>query len=225
MIDEIEKVPLLQISLPVNFDKWDGSEPILVAYDPVTIDDDECKQIVAFDMEGKEYILDAKNDPDFPVIVAGINERVNNNDKKISQLNKSTLSQHEIQIVHFRLMDDHEPWYKGNAEIYVKTKKIYSGDDWAYIYFDGVNKEKTYYDYNYSWLPKTIYATSSQNIVEILLEIWEQDFGGEDNDDLVEKKYYIYNPGALERNPDTATHNTWFRGDANDADVYINTIH
>jgi len=74
-IDEIENVPLLQISLPVNFEKWDGESTILVAYTPLTIDDIEVEEIYAYDSEGNEHVLDAKTPPDFPVMVVGINER------------------------------------------------------------------------------------------------------------------------------------------------------
>lgn len=147
MIDEIEKVPLLQISLPVNFDKWDGSEPILVAYDPVTIDDDECEQIIAYDMKGKEYILDAQKDPAVPVIVVGINERksyIDNNNQVAKTL--SVQSAKYLKIVDFRLMDDHEPWYKGDAEIYVLADEEGSGNVTTYTSFVHVNKEKLYAD-------------------------------------------------------------------------------
>jgi len=78
-IDEIENVPLLQISLPVNFEKWDGEKPILVAYTPLTIDDMEWEDISAYDSEGNEHVLDAKTPPDFPVMVVGINERCDKN--------------------------------------------------------------------------------------------------------------------------------------------------
>ena len=35
----------------------------------------EWEEIYAYDADLKEYILDAKTEPDYPVIVVGINER------------------------------------------------------------------------------------------------------------------------------------------------------
>ena len=46
----------------------------MVAYNPITIDDMEWKEIEAFDASGKKFKLDAKNEPDYPVIVIGLNE-------------------------------------------------------------------------------------------------------------------------------------------------------
>ena len=73
-ITKIEEIPLLQVALPVNFDDWDGESAILVAYTPLTKDDMEWEEIYAYDANLKEYILDAKTEPDFPVMVVGINE-------------------------------------------------------------------------------------------------------------------------------------------------------
>jgi hypothetical protein len=115
-IGDIEGVPLLQISLPVNFEKWDGDEPILVAYTPLIIDDTEWEEIYAYDSEGNERVLDAKVEPDFPVIVVGINERVDDQGK----LTKNTAVNAEyVKLMHCKLIDDHEPWSSGSPEIYL----------------------------------------------------------------------------------------------------------
>jgi len=136
-IDDIEGVPLLQISLPVNFEKWDSEKPILVAYTPLTIDDIEVEEIYAYDSEGNEYVLDAKMPPDFPVIVVGINERVDPVTKKLyfgkdgASLGKPNpddppdppnpppgTTHIDVILDHVYLQDDGEPWTKGSPEIY-----------------------------------------------------------------------------------------------------------
>ncbi len=80
-MDEIEEVPLLQVALPVGFEAWDSETPILVAYTPLTIYDVDLEVVYAYDHEGNEYEMDAKTPPDYPVIVVGINERVDLIDK------------------------------------------------------------------------------------------------------------------------------------------------
>lgn len=72
---DVENVPKLQVSLPVHFQAWDGVTPIKVAYTPLTIDDIDVQEVLAYDRFGEEYVLDGKTPPEFPVMVVGINER------------------------------------------------------------------------------------------------------------------------------------------------------
>ena len=73
------QMPLLNISVPVNAEKWNTSnfEP-LVVISPSSVVKDETKLTVvkAYDKAGKVHWLDAKKAPDFPVVVVGLNERV-----------------------------------------------------------------------------------------------------------------------------------------------------
>jgi Protein of unknown function (DUF3103) len=72
-----DRLPLLNIAVPVNSDKWntDNFTP-LVAVIPSGVKDKDIKQIKAYDAEGKEFMLDAQKRPDYPVVVIGNNERV-----------------------------------------------------------------------------------------------------------------------------------------------------
>jgi hypothetical protein len=73
-----EQMPLLNISVPVNIEKWDvGSFEPLVVISPSSFIKDETKLTVvkAYDKEGKVHLLDAKKAPNFPVIVVGLSER------------------------------------------------------------------------------------------------------------------------------------------------------
>jgi Protein of unknown function (DUF3103) len=70
-------IPLLNISVPVNIDKWDTEnfEP-LVAVSPYSFKDEkDVTFIKAYDKQGNVHWLDAKKKPDFPVIAVGVNER------------------------------------------------------------------------------------------------------------------------------------------------------
>lgn len=242
MIAQFNSVPLLQVSAPVHFDKWDVDEPLLVAYDPITKDDMEWEEIEAFDTDGKKYKMDAKSAPDFPVIVVGLNERINPTTGKFYSFadtpagghtilakappgggggNGGGGSSYDLRIVHFRLMDDHEPWYKGDAEIYTKTREFDTSESWTTTHFTHVNKEVLYLDENHTWLPKTIYTTGINGRI-VKVKIWEDDWGN--NDDLVEEYYDIVQPGYGTSNPSILDYPRWFYGYTNDADVYIQTF-
>jgi hypothetical protein len=84
-----DRLPLLNIAVPVNSDKWntDNFTP-LVAVIPSGVKDKDIKQIKAYDAEGKEFMLDAQKRPDYPVVVIGNNERVTFSETKGYILNK-----------------------------------------------------------------------------------------------------------------------------------------
>jgi Protein of unknown function (DUF3103) len=72
----VAQMPLLNISVPVNIEKWNtGSfEPLVVVQSNIK-DESKLKLIKAYDKDGKVHWLDAQKAPDFPVIVVGFNER------------------------------------------------------------------------------------------------------------------------------------------------------
>jgi len=125
-IEKIEKIPLLQVALPVNFDDWDGESTILVAYTPLTIDDMEWKEIYAYDADLKEYILDAKTEPDYPVMVVGINERVEYMKNALVQSEERILTKATtVRLSNAEILDSikvgtiQEGWLQGDPEIYM----------------------------------------------------------------------------------------------------------
>lgn len=71
------QIPLLNISVPVNIDKWNTSsfEPLVVVQSNVK-DESKLKYEKAFDKNGNIHWLDAQKAPDFPVIVVGLSERI-----------------------------------------------------------------------------------------------------------------------------------------------------
>ena len=72
------QMPLLNISVPVNIEKWntESFEPLVVV-SPSSFVQNEMKltTVKAYDKNGKVHYLDSKKAPDFPVIVVGLNER------------------------------------------------------------------------------------------------------------------------------------------------------
>jgi len=79
-----KKIPNLQISVPVNCDNWDveNYEP-LVVYLPYDFDDSKERYVLAFDKDGNTHQLSLDKEPELPVIVVGISERIDVNGKKI----------------------------------------------------------------------------------------------------------------------------------------------
>lgn len=190
-----------------------------MAYDPITIDDEKAEKIYGYDSNGKLYVLDAQNEPDFPVIVLGINERVDPVTKQLKSekcLGKPTWT-YETKICSFRLLHDHEPWWKGDPEIYVKAKKYYqSNADFVRTDFTKVNKEKTYLEADYSWLPKNIYSFYSP-VVQIRIEVWEDDSGN--NDDLLEHEWCYPYPDSEASNYGPSGYKEWWYGDHRNANL------
>ena len=84
-----EEIPLLNIAIPVNIEKWDVANfKPLVAVRGVDFDDATTKKIRAYDSDGNIHVLDATIPPDFPVIVVGLNERLISVDKSSADNNK-----------------------------------------------------------------------------------------------------------------------------------------
>ncbi len=79
------ELPLLNVAVPVNIEKWDDqtSTP-LVAYLPEGYDEKTATEITAFDGAGKVHLLDAKTAPTVPVIVISENERTQIEQGKVS---------------------------------------------------------------------------------------------------------------------------------------------
>jgi len=190
---------------------------IVVAYPPLSVDDNVCDKIVAFTLSGDEKELSAKTPPPEPVLL--ISPCEHNGDHSRSNglpLNKSlakATGEYRMTIYHFRLMNDHEPWYSGDAEIYVKL--LYYG--WNRTNCVDINEEKTYWDYNKFLNP----AWFSMPTELYRFEVWEDD--GSSGDDLVEQYWhYPYQDSDKSRYVDTATvWPRWYYGDANDADLYM----
>lgn len=83
-------IPLLNVSVPVNIDKWDTEAfAPLVAVVPSNYDEKTTKKIKAYDQNGDIHWLDSKKEPDFQVVVVGINERTEINTEGNIELKKA----------------------------------------------------------------------------------------------------------------------------------------
>jgi DUF3103 family protein len=141
----VSSLPQLQISIPVGFKDWNEEKYApLVAFVPVDVDDVDLREVEAFDVAGRRHLLDAWIEPDFPVVVVGLNERTDRNgylrpefvrpapggvagestpptssfSPKIA-CNSSTHSSGDQEFLNeIKINNDHEPWTSGSPEIY-----------------------------------------------------------------------------------------------------------
>jgi hypothetical protein len=126
------RFPKLQFCMPVQFDKWNATETILIGFVPLK-EESEIKYIKAYDFRGNIILLDAHEKPEFPVILISLNERIDNEGNVIyyetefdeSQYSfKTSCTTHMINIKQMKVNDLEEPWYKGAAEIAVEVKHM-----------------------------------------------------------------------------------------------------
>lgn len=74
--EAIRKIPLLNIAVPIGIENWkeDSFMPLVVSF-PDIQDESKLDRVKAYNSSGKEVWIDAKNLPEQPIIVIGINER------------------------------------------------------------------------------------------------------------------------------------------------------
>lgn len=134
--DILETNIKFQISMPKHLETWDETNfTPLVAIDPLGIDESETEFIKAFDSEGNIHYLDASSNPLNPVIVIGLNERVNEKgeikyqESNISSTKTSGTYGMNVYLKMIKINNLSEPWYKGDAEICLSIAERREYDD------------------------------------------------------------------------------------------------
>lgn len=95
----LKKYPNLQISIPVNADKWNADSEIpVITYIPFDKKDLDGTPLVGYRANGDTIMLSDKTPPTFPVIVIGLNERGGKYYDEMS-LNNENSNMNKIQIV------------------------------------------------------------------------------------------------------------------------------
>lgn len=73
----LQRFPGLNVSIPIHAEKWNtNSFTPLVAVIPLNFDEKKMKSIRAYDSSGNLHVIDTRNEPNYPVVVVGLNERV-----------------------------------------------------------------------------------------------------------------------------------------------------
>ena len=130
-------VPNLHVAVPAGLEAWDArNEMPLVTYVPEGVDDTTLAEVRAFDAQGVLHLLDAQVAPDQPVVVLGVNERVDaqgelmpfytvDEEGKLAPLavpNGPRYSGSLEKVEKLYIYDDKEPWVKGDPEIWLQVK-------------------------------------------------------------------------------------------------------
>lgn len=142
-------LPPTQLSVPVKFTAWTPTTYApWVGYVPAGVDDEEVTTITAYDTTGGKHLLDASAEPNQPVIILGPDETQISGSTAASSATSSASksvataaapSCYEARLTYTRLWDDHEPWFKGMAEIFLVAKGsgVYYKDEFPYLEMDG----------------------------------------------------------------------------------------
>ncbi|MBZ9751542.1 DUF3103 domain-containing protein [Deinococcus sp. HMF7604] len=118
------QVPNLQVA--VRGAAWDPARTIpWVAVAPEG--GDEYAPVVAYDAQGRAHQLDGRTPPSAPVVVVGVNERVDADGQLLKEAPLPSAAMaaqgcYQVKLVRLDLYDDMEPWTKGKAEIWVAVK-------------------------------------------------------------------------------------------------------
>jgi hypothetical protein len=184
-----------QIAAPLGLDNWDDALP-LVTFVPAH----QSAELVYFDASGARTIRPADEKPIGPVLVIGQSERIGFGSHVLEQTLTPYTTSTAVYLRELVIWDDHEPWTKGDPEIYMKCM----GD----IRFDlpDVNEEGERYNFN-----KFIaYLTDAQGVMPC--EVKESD--GSDGDDLLGIAYFYSGPlqGSTTSNCYGASKNDFLMG-------------
>lgn len=180
-------LPRLNVAVPSKFDSWNPETDVpLVAVMPEGVDDLALETIVAYNSAGAEVLLDAWSEPDYPVLVVGLNERTNDDgslkseyaeeieveEQLVSRASSGTAYQVHMSVVN--LLDDMEPWAKGDAEI-AMTAKSRGCDDLEYLdsNWSGLNQSGD------SWGPSEPRHLGNSTC-DVVFYWWEDDGGAFD---------------------------------------------
>ncbi len=128
---DLDAIDNLQVYIH-NFDKWDGVAELPTTFASLTIDDIELEEVVLYNPDGSVQVLPIEDEPDYPVMVVGINEsavssQVETNcqvETNLAKQTTTTIDYHQIycEYVSLRKGRDLEPWPWGECEIVVRRK-------------------------------------------------------------------------------------------------------
>ncbi len=139
---------------------WRGEAELLVAFDPIG-DEDEISTIVAYSVAtGERVVLDPNVAPAVPTLVIAQDEHIKHDasapleeslrprteEKSPSDFTTKAAGQFYLGIPQVNMRNDHEPWYRGDPEIYVLVGQSYKTSPIeSIIHLPNVNDEDKWY--------------------------------------------------------------------------------
>ncbi|GGL15230.1 DUF3103 family protein [Deinococcus radiotolerans] len=148
---------------------------------------DEFAPVVAFDAQGRRHVLDGRTPPSQPVVVVGVAERVDDQGNVMipaaTQAGAATLSEPGAgigaqacdsweRLISLYVRDDHEPWSRGDPEIYVQLGS--NSHDGLYLgSLTDVNDENKWYTPN-----RDLIRWTSATMGNWMMYLWYERDGG-----------------------------------------------
>lgn len=192
-------LPRVHFAMPAHAKTWDAAEVVpLVAVVPSDVPEEEITSLVAYDADGRVHMLDPNEAPERPVVVVALNERVDDdgvlrvtkaepiegelpNEEPTSPLFQTIALPYLLGIPNVMILNDHEPWYLGSPEIYVKIRRwlVPSGvfQD-TRVNLTQVNNEDVWYNLGDPNATYVRVGAGYDDTVEITF--YEEDTGGDD---------------------------------------------
>lgn len=186
--------PRLQVAVRGKLEAWDPSAYTpLVAFAPEGVEDTALAQVTAYDGQGRVHLLDAQKEPQQPVIVIGLNERINDQGELLplfvpSGSGEFTLlpsppaatasveaqARNDEKLHALYLRDKHEPWIRGDPEIMLKvaSQKIPHNGPYAGGFNNADDTGKWYYYY------RPLFYWTSTNVGNWIIYFWYERDGG-----------------------------------------------
>ncbi len=122
VFSRVTKNEYLNISVPVEIEKWDTKAQTLLVANAIDYIDGETERVKAWDGKGNVYWIDAKVEPNYPVVVVGNNERLDFYEEYFAEQarakNARTSGNTErVEYIRCPNLDAIEGWLKGAPEI------------------------------------------------------------------------------------------------------------
>jgi hypothetical protein len=111
------KNPKLNISVPLHIEKWDNNKQQLLVAVAVGIIDGETEFVKAYDSYGRLYLIDAKTEPNLPVIVIGNNERIDYEEYSNEKSARTPGNMERITYIRCPDISKIESWLLGSPEL------------------------------------------------------------------------------------------------------------
>ncbi|MHC4536372.1 MAG: hypothetical protein ACYS6K_20670 [Planctomycetota bacterium] len=167
-----------------------GADEVFVAIAPLA-DEKDVDKVIAFS-NGKRLELDTAKPPEVPtLVVIGAEPQSSDPGYPIPVVSepgneeKKARVDDYIGIPYIYIYDDHENWWCGDPEIYVRVKRFRFSDFKLInqkINLPGVNDEQVWY-YLGDWNSTYKYVSTSGYAPVIRFEFWEEDSGFHGGDD------------------------------------------
>ncbi|HGY55931.1 MAG TPA: hypothetical protein ENK44_09525 [Caldithrix abyssi] len=186
--------------------KYKPGQSLLIAVAPFGIDENNINNVLAFDLEGHKYSLDAKTPPEEPTLVIApgepfniINEQLPCEDPEDPDCQGGPpggqTKYYRLQLEDINLVDPHEDWPFMPAEIYFKVTYSFGNEPWQTTF--------TPWDDYEGWVTDqflNIYRNTNYG-EEWYVEVWEDDTGLTGSDDFIDSWYTLGN-GVLHGSDD-----------------------